>query len=50
MWQSFNTERTLRTVHRWLGVMILPWVIAIGFTGLYLNHSKFFVHSAHQRV
>ena len=31
-------ERLLRTLHSWLGVLILPWVILAGFTGLYLNH------------
>ena len=32
-------ERLLKTVHAWLGVMILPWVVAAGFTGLYMNHA-----------
>jgi len=32
--------RTCRSVHGWLGVLILPWVIVIGATGFYLNHSK----------
>lgn len=31
-------ERFLKTLHSWLGVMILPWVVAAGFTGLYMNH------------
>lgn len=31
-------ERLVKTIHSWLGVMILPWVAAIGFTGLYMNH------------
>jgi len=36
---SFPTlERTLKTLHGWLGVIVLPWVVAIGLTGLYLNH------------
>ena len=30
--------RLLKTVHGWLGVIVLPWVIIIGLTGLYLNH------------
>ncbi len=30
--------RLLKTVHGWLGVIILPWVIMIGLTGLFLNH------------
>lgn len=32
--------RTFRSVHGWLGVLVLPWVIVIGATGFYLNHSK----------
>lgn len=32
--------RTCRTLHGWLGVFVLPWVIVIGATGFYLNHSK----------
>lgn len=31
-------ERLLRTLHSWLGVLILPWIIIAGFTGLYMNH------------
>jgi hypothetical protein len=31
-------ERSVKTLHSWLGVLILPWVVAIGFTGLYMNH------------
>ncbi|HMS95848.1 MAG TPA: hypothetical protein PKA03_11625, partial [Tabrizicola sp.] len=31
-------ERLVRTLHSWLGLLILPWVILAGFTGLYLNH------------
>lgn len=31
-------ERLVKTLHSWLGVLILPWVVAIGFTGLYMNH------------
>lgn len=33
-------ERFLKTLHSWLGVMILPWVIIAGLTGFYMNHSK----------
>ena len=35
----FGFERLLRSLHTWLGVMILPWVIIAGVTGLYMNHS-----------
>ena len=30
----------LRTVHSWLGVLILPWVVLFGITGFYLNHPE----------
>jgi hypothetical protein len=30
--------RLLKTVHGWLGVLVLPWVLVIGLTGLFLNH------------
>lgn len=33
-------ERLLRTLHSWLGVVILPWVIVAGFTGFYMNHES----------
>ena len=33
-----SIERMLKTIHSWLGVMILPWIVAAGFTGLYMNH------------
>jgi hypothetical protein len=33
-------ERFLRSLHAWLGVCILPWVVMAGFTGFYMNHSK----------
>jgi len=35
----FAIERLLRSLHTWPGVMILPWVIIAGVTGLYMNHS-----------
>jgi hypothetical protein len=28
----------LRSFHAWLGVLTLPWIIAFGLTGFYLNH------------
>lgn len=30
--------RLCRTIHSWMGVILLPWVIVIGATGFYLNH------------
>jgi uncharacterized iron-regulated membrane protein len=33
-----SIERLLKTIHSWLGVLILPWVILAGLTGLYMNH------------
>lgn len=35
--------RLLKTLHGWLGVIVLPWVIVIGFTGLFLNHENLFI-------
>ena len=32
--------RTIRTLHSWMGFLILPWIVIYGFTGFYLNHSK----------
>jgi hypothetical protein len=32
--------RLLKSVHGWLGVVVLPWVILIGLTGLFLNHER----------
>jgi hypothetical protein len=34
-------ERTMKTRHSWLGILILPWILVIGMTGLYLNHWPF---------
>lgn len=31
--------RIVRTAHGWLGIIVLPWVLSMGFTGLYMNHS-----------
>lgn len=33
----------LRVFHRWLGVLLFPWVLAYGLTGLYMNHGKAFL-------
>ena len=30
--------RLCRSIHSWMGVILLPWVIVIGATGFYLNH------------
>jgi hypothetical protein len=30
--------RFLKSLHGWLGVMILPWIVMAGFTGLVENH------------
>ena len=35
-----NKMRLLKTLHGWLGVFVLPWVLIIGLTGLYLNHES----------
>lgn len=35
--------RFLKTVHGWLGALVLPWIIIIGFTGLFLNHESLFI-------
>ncbi|MCF6273396.1 MAG: PepSY domain-containing protein [Rhodobacteraceae bacterium] len=29
-----------RVTHSWLGLLVFPWILVIGLTGLYLNHSK----------
>lgn len=34
----FSIDRILRFVHGWLGIIVLPLVLAIGLTGFYLNH------------
>lgn len=31
-----------RSVHGWLGVFVMPWVLIIGATGFYLNHASLF--------
>ena len=32
--------RAIRTLHSWMGFLILPWIVLYGFTGFYLNHAK----------
>jgi hypothetical protein len=39
-WQNRIFLKLCRTVHSWLGILVFPWVIIIGLTGVYLNHSQ----------
>ena len=32
--------RVTRTLHTWLGLLLLPWIIFFGITGFYLNHQN----------
>jgi len=32
--------RFIRTLHSWLGLLILPWIILFGFSGFYFNHQQ----------
>lgn len=32
--------KTLRVIHAWLGIFVLPWILIIGATGFYLNHHQ----------
>ena len=32
--------KVLRTFHGWIAIFVFPWVLIIGLTGFYLNHSK----------
>lgn len=32
--------RLLKTIHGWLGFFVMPWIILIGLSGIYLNHYK----------
>ena len=32
--------RMLKSLHGWLGFLVMPWILVIGLTGIYLNHSK----------
>lgn len=38
-----SLERILRTLHGWLGVLVLPWIILAGLTGLFENHGDLFL-------
>ncbi len=38
--RTVNIFRLLKSVHGWLGIMILPWILVAGVTGFYLNHSR----------
>lgn len=50
IFQSFSFMRLLRTLHGWLGIFVLPWIIMIGLTGIYLNHSRtIFKHLPNQK-
>ena len=40
MWNTNRILKTLRTLHSWLGIFVLPWIIVIGATGFYLNHAR----------
>lgn len=31
-------SQKLRVLHRWMGLILFPWVIIYGLTGLYMNH------------
>lgn len=35
---KLSLERALRSLHAWLGALILPWIVLAGLTGLYMNH------------
>lgn len=36
-----KTLKYLRTLHSWLGLLVIPWVLMFGLTGFYLNHQDF---------
>ena len=37
---AMNALRFLRTIHGWIGVLVIPWVLLYGLTGFYLNHER----------
>jgi hypothetical protein len=37
---AMNALRFLRTIHGWIGVVVIPWVLLYGLTGFYLNHER----------
>ncbi len=38
--RRINWFRLLRTIHSWLGFFVMPWILVIGLTGIYLNHGR----------
>ena len=32
--------KILRISHAWLAILVLPWILLIGLTGFYMNHSR----------
>jgi hypothetical protein len=32
--------RSLRSIHGWIGIFVVPWVLLYGLTGFYLNHER----------
>lgn len=37
-----------RTMHSWLGVIIMPWILIIGATGFFLNHERLVLETVGQ--
>ncbi|GEM_PF-524909 len=38
--RPFSLERLFRKIHSWLGIIVLPLIVIIGLTGIYLNHGR----------
>lgn len=36
----FRFGQKIRSLHKWLGLLLFPWVMIYGFTGLYMNHGE----------